>query len=281
MNGESEKPRLFSQLDMSTSEIHSVACGMASVFTTRCPGKETVNEDAAALLPFGEDAAVLVVADGLGGHMAGERASNLAIEKLRDALKNHSNGDVELRDAILNGIENANMAVAELSGDAATTLAVVEIQGGLIRPYHVGDSVILLVGNRGKIKLQTISHSPVAYAVEAGLLDEQEAMHHEERHLISNIIGSPSMRIEIGPALQMAPRDTLVLASDGLSDNLHVHEIVDRVRKGPLKKAVSTMAEDTLQRMHQPTLEHPSKADDLTLIAYRMTPKSNGAVRSK
>lgn len=279
MNDPLEKPRLFSQLDMGASELHLLAHGTASVFTTRCPGKETVNEDAAALLPFGEDAAVLVVADGLGGHMAGERASKLTIEKIRDALKDHATDGVELRDAILNGIENANQAVTELSGDAATTLAAVEIQGRSIRPYHVGDSVILLVGNRGKIKLQTISHSPVAYAVEAGLLDEREAMHHEERHLISNIIGSPSMRIEIGPALEMAPRDTLLLASDGLADNLHVEEIVDRVRKGPLQTAVTNVAEDTLQRMHQPTLEHPSKADDLTLIAFRLAPQSNGAAK--
>jgi len=270
MDGPLDKPHLFSQQDMTQGEIHSLGCGTAAVFSTRCPGKESVNEDAAALVPFGDDAAVLMVADGLGGHMAGERASRLAIEKVRDAVQNITKNGAELRDAILNGIETANATVAELSGDAATTLAVVEIQGPLVRPYHVGDSVILLVGNRGKIKLQTISHSPVAYAVEAGWLDEQEAMHHEERHLISNIIGSPGMRIEIGPSLKMAPRDTLVVASDGLADNLHVHEIVERVRKGPLRQASNRIAQDALQRMHAPTPDHPSKADDLTFIAYRL-----------
>ncbi|NIL96927.1 MAG: SpoIIE family protein phosphatase [Planctomycetales bacterium] len=264
------KPRLFCEQDMSQAEVYPLNCGSAAVFTTRCPGKETVSEDAAALLPVGPDAAVLIVADGLGGHMAGERAARLAIEKVRDAVENfREEGGAELRDAILNGIETANRAVTELAGDAATTLAVVEIQGSLVRPYHVGDSVILLIGNRGKIKLQTVSHSPVAYAVEAGLLDEQEAMHHEERHLISNIIGSPSMRIEIGPSLKMALRDTLILASDGLADNLHVHEIVERARKGPLPQVAQRIARDTLQRMQEPTPDHPSKADDLTFIAYR------------
>ncbi len=50
--------------------------------------------------------------------------------------------------------------------------------------------MILFTGHKGKIKLQTISRSPVGYAVHTGLLDETEAMHHEDRHLASNIIGS-------------------------------------------------------------------------------------------
>ena len=80
-----------------------------------------------------------------------------------------------------------------------------EISNGSVRPYHVGDSVILLVGQRGKIKLQTVSHSPVGYAVEAGVLDEVEAMHHQDRHVVSNFIGSPEMRIEVGAPLRLAP----------------------------------------------------------------------------
>ena len=104
----------------------------------------------------------------------------------------------ELRDAILNGFEDANGAVQALGIGAATTLAVVEVKENIVRPYHVGDSMILVVGQRGKIKLQSVPHSPVGYGVESGLLDEKEAMYHEERHLVSNVVGSPDMRIESG-----------------------------------------------------------------------------------
>lgn len=52
---------------------------------------------------------------------------------------------------------------------AATTLAVVKLSGRTIRPYHVGDPMILLTGQRGRIKHQNIAHSPVGYAVEAGM----------------------------------------------------------------------------------------------------------------
>ena len=82
---------------------------------------------------------------------------------------------------------------------------------------------------RGRVKLQTISHSPVGYAVESGMLDDQEAMHHEERHVVSNIIGTPEMRIEIGPPIDLATYDTLLVATDGLADNLHIEEIIERI----------------------------------------------------
>jgi serine/threonine protein phosphatase PrpC len=173
------------------------------------------------------------------------------------------------RGAILDGIEAANRAIRELGTGAATTLALVEIQGRVIRPYHVGDSVILLTGQRGKIKLQTISHSPIGYAVEAGLMNEEEAIHHEARHVISNVIGSDEMRIEIGPAIEMADRDTMVLASDGLLDNLLPDEIVEFVRSGPLDEGVGAMIAEAEQRMAGQDEAGPSKPDDLTVIAYR------------
>ena len=146
------------------------------------------------------------------------------------------NGEpIDLRAAILNGIEAANQAVRDLGTGAATTLALVEIQDRTIRTYHVGDSEILVTGQRGKVKLQTIPHSPIGYAVEAGLMEEEEAIHHEARHVISNVIGSDQMRIEMGPPTELAPRDTLLLASDGLFDNLFPDEIVEADPQRPAR----------------------------------------------
>jgi serine/threonine protein phosphatase PrpC len=174
-----------------------------------------------------------------------------------------------LRGPILDGIEAANRKVRDLGTGAATTLALVEIEGHTIRPYHVGDSVILLAGQRGKLKFQTISHSPIGYAVEAGLLAEEDAMHHEERHVISNVIGSDQMRIEIGPSIEMASRDTLILASDGLLDNLLPGEVVEIMRSGPLGESLHDLVNEARRRMTTADGQSPSKPDDLTVIAYR------------
>jgi serine/threonine protein phosphatase PrpC len=245
------------------------AGGTAAVFSTRSPQKSTPNEDVAALFPMGDSEGILAVADGLGGHAGGERAARLTIERIRETLAEAEIPGEPLRPAILDGIEAANESVQRMGTGAATTLALAEIQDRTVRTYHVGDSAVLLTGQRGKLKLQTIAHSPIGYAVEAGLMNEADAIHHEERHMISNVIGSHEMRIEIGPTVQMAVRDTLVLASDGLFDNLLPDEIVDVVRSGPLEESVGKLVATALARMNAETSGTPSKPDDLTIIAFR------------
>ncbi|MGD9634170.1 MAG: PP2C family serine/threonine-protein phosphatase, partial [Pirellulales bacterium] len=254
-----------------------IAGGMAAVFSTRSPQKTTPNEDVAAVLPCSPKHGVLAVADGLGGHAGGERASKLSVETIEeaihDALLISPDPDNEpLRPAILDGIEAANSAVRAMGNGAATTLSLVEIQGRMVRAYQVGDSAILLAGQRGKLKYQTSAHSPIGYAVKGGFLAEEEAIHHEERHMISNVIGSEQMHVEMGPTIEMAARDTLVLASDGLLDNLLPVEIVDLVRTGPLDRAVGQLAAVAQERMNahaEADGTTPSKPDDLTIIAFR------------
>ena len=139
--------------DMPQGELQEVAGGVAAVFSARLPGKSTANEDAAAVIPLDERSAVIVVADGLGGAASGDQASRLAVEALIRSVEHVGPDSEELRTAILNGFEQANRDVQTLGGGAATTLAVVEIHDGAVRPYHVGDSAILVTGQRGRVKL--------------------------------------------------------------------------------------------------------------------------------
>ena len=265
-----DKTRLFVDQDMVEGALFQIGSGIAAVYSSRCPGKDTANEDAAALIPCGEKACVLVVADGVGGARAGLLASSRAVKALKKSVdKGLSDGTV-LRSAILDGFEAANRAVMDLGLGAATTLTVVEIDGPRIRPYHVGDSPVLAIGQRGKIKLQSISHSPVGYGLEGGFIDENEALHHKERHLVSNVIGAEDMRIDVGSTLELAARDTLLIASDGLVDNLKTQEIVDGIRKGPLKEAVNVLARRADSRMRSSEGRSPSKPDDLTFILFRL-----------
>ncbi|HPF37009.1 MAG TPA: protein phosphatase 2C domain-containing protein [Phycisphaerae bacterium] len=264
--------------DMTTPDRHDLPQGRVVVFTRgwQDPSPEVVdlrvNQDAFLIASAGDERLMLAVADGLGGHAGGEKASRAALETLAGHVQEAITTGADLRDAILNGFEAANTAVKELRMDAGTTLAVVDIDGDTLRTYHAGDSAILVVGQRGLVKLQTVAHSPVGYAVEAGILDEKEAMHHEDRHIVSNIIGTDTMRIEIGPILKLGAKDTVLLATDGLYDNLHTKEIVDTVRKGPLLKAAETLRTRIETRMigeQAPT--RPSKPDDLTYVLYRRT----------
>jgi serine/threonine protein phosphatase PrpC len=238
--------------------------GRVALFSVRAPEKASINEDAAALISIDDRNGLIVIADGLGGHADGALASRMAIDELIDATRDVMDSGGALREAVLQGIDAANQAIMALGNGAATTLAVTEITDAGMRTYHVGDSSILVTGQRGLLKQQTIQHSPIGHAVESGLLDEAGAMQSEERHLVSNVVGSTDMRVELGPLRKLAVFDTVVMASDGLADNLMIEEIIGIVRKGPLDRAAGKLMSACLQAMQGGG--HP---DDLTVALFR------------
>jgi len=245
-----------------------LAGGMVSVRSLRGPDKTGPNEDSAAVIPVGGSAIVLAVADGVGGSPAGCDASTAAVETLQRALAKETD-DSPLRGAIIDAVEKANEKILTDGKRSATTLVVGEIAGNQLRSYHVGDSELMVVGQRGRIKQRTIPHSPTGFAVEAGLLDEAEAVQHEERHIISNVVGSPEMRVDFSTAVDLALRDTVLLTSDGVLDNLYINEIVEIIRKGPLPQAADRLIEATRDRMINGKGAEPSKPDDATIMLYR------------
>lgn len=248
---------------------HEFAGGEVVVYSSRSPGKATPNEDAAAVIPLADGSGVLAVADGVGGLRGGREAAGIAVKRLVESIREPVNSEELLRTRILNAIESANEDVLALGVGAGATLAVAEICDGMVRSYHVGDAAVMLVGQRGKIKFMTVPHSPIGLAVEAGFLDEEEAIHHEDRHLVFNMIGANDMHIDVGPPLQLAARDRLLVASDGLFDNLSTDEIADRIRKGPLVDILDCLSADALIRMTGSVPRHPSKPDDLTFVVFR------------
>lgn len=262
-----EKPALFVSAEMDDVEVWAIASGTAVVFSAAAPGGQQ-NQDAAAVVRIDDDTALLAVADGVGGERGGARAAELAVTTLAAAVTQRSR-ETSLRTAVLDGFEAANRAVLEGAGSGMTTLAVLTVEGRSVRPYHVGDSTVLLFGRRGRLKLQTVSHSPVGFALEAGVLDEDEAMQHAERHVVSNVMGSPEMRIEVGAARRLAQHDTAVVASDGLFDNLHTDEVVDMARTGTPAHAARSLVKAARGRMQRERSDRPSKLDDLTLILFR------------
>jgi serine/threonine protein phosphatase PrpC len=210
---------------------------------------------------------VVAVADGLGGLPSGNLAAALALQQLADSVSGQS-GDAQ-REAVLTGIEAANAAVMADGQGGGATLAVVSIYNDTVRAYHAGDSMIVVCGQRGKLKYQSVPHSPVGYAEASGMLDEDAAMFHAERHLVSNMIGMADMRLEVGPVVKLARYDTVVVGSDGLFDNLFVSEIIDMVRAGPLAKVAQRLLAACRERMHLVDDERPHKPDDLAFILFR------------
>ncbi|MCO6413374.1 MAG: protein phosphatase 2C domain-containing protein [Thiogranum sp.] len=263
-----EKPLLLARPACREPALWQAAGTLISVFSRPAPGKETENEDCVALIPVHDSGVVIAVADGVGGLPQGAAASELALQSVISCMATAASP----REGILEGIELANRSILERSVNFATTLAVVEIEGDSLRTYHIGDSGIVLTGQRGRIKLETNPHSPTGDGVRGGFLEPLDALQHEDRNIVSNVIGSQEMHIEVGSPTRIAPRDTGLVASDGLFDNLLSGEIVETIRRGPLHRATQTLIDFATRRMDATDTTISGHPDDLSVVLFRKSP---------
>jgi serine/threonine protein phosphatase PrpC len=249
-----------------------VAADRAEIVCFSAAGSDALdsNEDAAGVWEPRPGVLVIAVADGLGGGPHGAEAAGLAIDAIDRAVSVEPEGDRTLRGSIMDGFEQANSAILESWRGAGTTLVVVEIVDGVARSYHAGDSGALIVGQRGRVRMETLHHSPTGYGVAAGMLDRDDTHVHEERSLLSNCVGATDMRIEIGPPVELAARDTLLLATDGVLDNVHHDVLVDSIRRGPLVEAAGLIRDHARAAMCGEHPDLPAHPDDATAVLLRL-----------
>jgi serine/threonine protein phosphatase PrpC len=269
--------QVFVREQMQSVSISSFVSGEAAVFSIQAPTKNAgENEDACALIQLDAGSGLLVLADGVGGHRGGQDASALAIETMVKVSRLEIADCTNLREPVLNAIELCNKTLLSEGLGAATTLLVVEIQGSAVRPYYIGDSTILVTGQRGKLKFQSILQSPTGYALEAGFMEEEDVRTDENRHYVSNIVGTSDLHMTVGSWLTLAPKDTVLLCSDGLTDNIYINAIIDTIRIGSLPCAANKLQALCRGKMHEGT----GHADDLSFILFRMNNRRSRASRA-
>lgn len=227
------------------------------------------NQDSLGVIELPDKSLVFAIADGAGAHRGGAEASRIAIDTLVQHLEN-STDDIPWKAVIMDSIDQANLRIKDLGVGAATTFIVGHMNESGVRVFQIGDSGALIFGQRGKLKFQTLAHSPTGYAVEAGMIDEETALKHEDRNIISNFLGSPEMHMQIEHRVPFAAKDTLIMASDGLFDNLRTEEVIDLARKGSTIDVLEKMVHMTKERMYTDEQSaDPSKADDLSIVLFR------------
>lgn len=264
--------RFYTGVDESLGELVDLSNGEVVVFTSPSPLHPDRNEDGAALFGLG-DATLIAVADGVGGLPGGESASSLALDELgrsvAELIGEPATG--QLRNAVLDGFERGHRAIRDQGDGGATTMTAVTIQGNRLRSYNAGDSAVMIVGGDRELKLQTVPHSPVGYALESGLIAEQEALAHENRNVIFNCLGLDRLHIEYTSEVVLEPDDTVLLGTDGLFDNLTQDELIDALTGGGLDAVCRQLAQTAGERMLSGGVGHPSKPDDLTFAAFRLS----------
>jgi len=190
-----------------------------------------------------------VVADGMGGHAAGEVASELVTETIEEFIKlTSSDADITWPfgvdealtmsgNRLKTAIRYANRKLLERIKESAecegmaTTVAAVLLEGDKANIAHVGDSRVYLIRD-GAIRLLTSDHSWVNEQVMSGLIDSDQARTHPLRNVVTRALGGKEgLEVDM-QVLDLKDGDLLLLCSDGLTSMIEDVEILEVVRSG-------------------------------------------------
>jgi protein phosphatase len=236
------------------------------------------NEDNFLMEP---ELGLFVVADGLGGHAAGEVASRIVVDKVGDFITHTAERDrtwpVEyemdlsydgnrLKAALLladNGILHDIQANPERESMGSTVVACL-VQGDRATLVHVGDSRAYLLNPQG-IRQVTRDHSWVAEQVENGILTPEEARHHPFRNVITQALGNGGDLDVAVQEIQIKELDRILLCSDGLSGMVQDQTIWEIVKTAPDVEAAT-------QKLIGKAMENGGE-DNITVVIVAFDPE--------
>ena len=193
--------------------------------------------------------AVLVVADGMGGHDMGEVASATASEKFIETITAnifeswHNSEKIKLRQILINAVEAANNEVWKISmhkpNRIGTTLVGAIISGNHISIANIGDSRAYLIHPGKSIRQITKDHTAVQEMVDAGMISREEAVNHPQKSILTRSLGTtPFVKADI---FETNINDNiLLLCSDGLYGMVNDSEICEKV-ESDIYESVGTL----------------------------------------
>jgi serine/threonine protein phosphatase PrpC len=190
--------------------------------------------------------ALFIVADGMGGHAAGEVASEIAVDTVSNVYYMDDNLDVTA--PLLLAIKRANAAIHQraaenmLRSGMGTTCVAAVLRGNMAYIANVGDSRAYLI-RQGQVRQVSLDHSWVAEQVRAGLLTEEQARTHAQRNVITRSLGTqPDVEVDVFRE-QIQPGDYLVLCTDGLSGLISDDELLRIVERSVPQESVYHLVE--------------------------------------
>jgi serine/threonine protein phosphatase PrpC len=215
------------------------------------------NEDTCGIWKFPDSGlTLLVVADGLGGHPAGDVASAVAVTELHRAierrLSHYQTPDPdELRNTLADGFSSADRevfsrgaGVPEWQGMGTTLISALINEEGRGILGNLGDSRAYSVGAKGIARL-TVDHSKVMEMVAKGIITPEQADHHPLKNIVTRIVGRPGDIPDFYPI--RLEKDTLILCSDGLNDGLRERDIERIARTTPFPRICRALVDQALR----------------------------------
>jgi protein phosphatase len=186
------------------------------------------------------DFGLFIVADGMGGHLDGEKASAVTVKVVSSQLirrvfmpllNNDYNGE-SFMETLEEAIKSANSEVVAQVPDGGTTITMVMLIGSMAYVAHVGDSRAYLITNNS-IEALTRDHSLVQRLLELGQITPEEALNHQHKNVLYRALGqNETIDVDIFPR-RLPPSSRILLCSDGLWGQVNDQEIFDAVRTAP------------------------------------------------
>ena len=200
--------------------------------------------------PVGKLPNLFIVADGMGGHKAGDFASRQATQTIVDFLQTSTEENMVV--GIRNAVEEANRVVIAKAAESedfegmGTTVVLATIFENTMYVANVGDSRLYL--ERDELKQITKDHSLVEEMVRMGGIDEEVARYHPKKNVITRAVGgSDEIQIDFFE-IQLAPGDVILMCSDGLTNMVEDSEISLIIKK---QRDVVEMAETLVNTANQ------------------------------
>ena len=241
-----------------------------AVYQTSQIGGRTYNQDRVAYA-YTDDALLLVLADGMGGHLHGEIAAQIAVHTFMQAFAQVAKPCVPDPDAFLREVtrqsHDAIIRYAHensLGGNPGTTSVVALVQNGQVTWAHAGDSRFYLLRNRS-VAAVTHDHSVVQQWADLGIISPDEMKTHPDRNKITNCLGGVDdmFYVELSAPVPVQSGDVLLLCSDGLWSPLLDNEIAQALAVDPLPRALGKLIDVAL-------LREQARADNTTAVVVRL-----------
>jgi PPM family protein phosphatase len=229
-------------------------------------GGRSANQDRMGYC-FTRDSLLMVVADGMGGHLRGEVAAQIALQStgaiFQAMAKPALDDPVEFLDQSLRRAHRDILRYQEahnLPESPRTTVVACVVQGGIAWWAHAGDSRLYLI-RRSAVANRTRDHSKVQTMVALGLLQPGEEDYHPERNKVLNCLGSPfEPTIEINPPVTLQQGDLLLLCTDGLWSAMPDDQLARMLAEQPVAGSVPQIIQRALEN-------HGRAADNATGLA--------------
>lgn len=247
-----------------------------SIFQDSAIGGRAVNQDRMGYC-FTRDALLMLVADGMGGHLRGEIAAQITLQTVAAMFQSTAKpllaDPIAFLDASLRRAHRDILRYQEVNGlsePPRTTVVACVIQNGAAWWAHAGDSRFYLI-RQGAVAGRTRDHSKVQTMVALGLLQPGEEENHPDRNKVLNCLGSPfEPTIEINPPVKLLAGDRLLLCSDGLWSAIPDPELARTLAAQPVSVTVPALIQRAVSALGR-------ASDNTTAVAMAWEGESDAA----